>query len=252
MDLRERLREGVAYTLTPPQWLRGPAVIDGDHVVLEERQRETYQPHVHPYELLLDLAGVDSRHDILGFVRKHGLLWHGPDADEHRESLEDWAVATGWLRWTLLLYADLGDFVDGDESRFDAVRTNELVRVFAGGEPPVYRDELKHLASEAVSHAITAGLGEVRVNVVAASETSYTESRPGEFSFLFDPANLLGHAYAEAAHLIVQRAPLTQCPECGRLFAVEHGRQKFCTPTCAGRARQRRFAERHKREESPR
>jgi hypothetical protein len=246
--LRDELREGFAYSLRPPQWIRGPAVLDGEFVVLEDRQRELYQPHVHSNELLFDLLGLREDHDILGFVRKYGLLVHGPDAKEHRESLKDWWVDAWLLMTTLKLYMDLDALLEGDAPRFDAVRRNELLRAHTGGdEPPVLLDDLERLATGAVAHGITAGLGAVRMRVVGDTENEVGGS-PGFYRYFFEPEHLLGHAYAEIAHLVVQRAPLAECPEDGRLFAVEHGRQKFCSPQCAGRARSRRFAEKKRAE----
>jgi hypothetical protein len=253
--LRTRILEGVAYSLTPPQWLRGPAVIDGDHVVLEDRQRELYQPHVHADQMLFDLIAVHEPNDVLRFVRRYGLLQHGPDATDHREPLEDWRIAVGFLLQTVKLYLDLMAYGNGDASRYDALRENELVRSHSSDRvSPVLRDELERLASGAVAHAITAGLGggdsksNVRIRIVAATE-SEGGGEPGIFQYFFEPPDLLGHAFAEVAHLAVQRAPLAQCPECGRFFAVEHGRQQFCTPACACRARYKRFAAKHREQE---
>jgi hypothetical protein len=189
-----------------------------------------------------NLAGIDEQHDLLRFVRRYGLLHCGPEAAEHRESLEDWRIAVGWLTGTLTLCLDLAAFVDGDASRYEAIRGSELVRIHARGEPPVIREELERLASGAVAHAVTAGLGDVTRRVVADIESDDSDAEPGLFRYFFEPRNLLGHALAEVAHLIVQRAPLARCPECGRFFAVEHGRQKYCTPACASRARYKRFA----------
>jgi hypothetical protein len=242
-SLREQLRAGFAYSLQPPEWIRGPAVIDGDTVVLEDRQRERYQPQEHAGDMLFDLIAVDQSGDLLGFVRKYGLLWHVPDAVEHRESLEDWRVAVAILRLTVNLLVDLADYISGDMSRTEAIRENELVLSHAAsGKPPVLRDELARLASGALAHAVTAGLGDVRTRVVADSEIQ-GGGEPGLFRYFHEPPHLFAHAFDAVSHLIVQSAPITRCPECGRFFEVLHGRQLYCTPRCAGRARYRRFAD---------
>jgi hypothetical protein len=247
--VRRRLREGFAYSIAPPEWIRGPAIIDGDEVVLEDRQRERYQPHTHAGEMLVDLAGISEPHDILRFVRQYGLLRHGPDANNHREALEEWRIAAGWLRSTLAVAVDLADSLNGVGSAYDNLRENELVRLHAAnGEPPVLHDELESIASAALAHAVTAGLGDVRTRIVSDMESVDGATDPGRFRYFFEPDDLLGHLFASAAHLIVQRAPLARCPECGRYFAVEHGRQQFCTPSCASRARYKRFAAKRKKE----
>src|SRR5262245_25791536 len=106
-ELRELLRVGVAYSLKPPEWLRGPAVLDGDLIVLEERARDVYQPHPHSKELLEGIVNVRETSDALRFVRTFGLLRHGPYASAHAEPFGDWLLAAMWLRQTLLLYIGL-------------------------------------------------------------------------------------------------------------------------------------------------
>src|SRR5436190_227808 len=124
MDLRDHLREGVRYSLQPPQWIRGPALVDGEDVVLEQRQRELYQPQ---------------------------------EADGLHAGLE----AT---------------------------------------------------ASRAVAHAITSGLGDARVRLVAEVEASGEPQEPGVFMFFFEPTDLFGYTFSGAADLIVQKGPVAECP----------------------------------------
>src|SRR5262245_14256171 len=113
MDRLEELKEGFRYSLEPPLWVRGPAKIVDDDVVLEQRQRDTYQPHAQPQGMLFDLAAISEPHDVLRFVRSYGLLWCGPNAEVHREPLDDWRLVVAFARETLALYEDTLAIADG-------------------------------------------------------------------------------------------------------------------------------------------
>lgn len=64
------------------------------------------------------------------------------------------------------------------------------------------------------------------------------------------PPHSLGLASAQLATVVVNRVAVATCPECGRVFQVEHGRQRFHDKQCAARARYRRHAEKKRRKEN--
>jgi hypothetical protein len=60
------------------------------------------------------------------------------------------------------------------------------------------------------------------------------------------PETLLGFCYLTVAQALANE-PIARCAECQRVFVVDDGRQIFCLPTCASRARFRRFTENNQR-----
>jgi hypothetical protein len=64
--------------------------------------------------------------------------------------------------------------------------------------------------------------------------------QPGHFRIGVLPETLLGFCYLTIAQAVAHE-PLARCPECQLFFVVDDGRQKFCTPTCANRARFQRW-----------
>jgi hypothetical protein len=65
---------------------------------------------------------------------------------------------------------------------------------------------------------------------------------PGTFLFSPRPPDLSGYAWHQLAMAIVNRAPMRSCEKSGRTFPVRDRRQRFCAPTCASRARYRRWS----------
>ena len=61
------------------------------------------------------------------------------------------------------------------------------------------------------------------------------------------PNTLAGACYLSVALTLVDREPIGICaePSCRKIFFIEDGRQRFCTATCANRARFKRYKERH-------
>ena len=66
---------------------------------------------------------------------------------------------------------------------------------------------------------------------------------PGEIRVGVLPETLLGFSYLSVAIDMAAQDDLENCEECRLPFVVEDKRQRFCTKTCAGRARFRRFQE---------
>lgn len=69
---------------------------------------------------------------------------------------------------------------------------------------------------------------------------------PGQLRVGILPETLLEVGYLTIAIVLADKEPLEICPDCGRAFVVEDGRQKFCTPACANRTRFRRFQSKKK------
>src|SRR5215210_7632252 len=117
-----------------PTWVRGPARIDGEDIVLDGGVVEEYpvsDPEDGP-SLLLDLGNLGNLGKIVGadepgarmddtvrvkntgraldFVERHGLLWHGPTQvrmGQVRESLKDWYWAGLYFSFSTMMYLNL-------------------------------------------------------------------------------------------------------------------------------------------------
>src|SRR3712207_9125912 len=61
-------------------------------------------------QAILELAGCSDYQDFRAFLRRYGLLWHGPDAlgtGECREPVSGWQRAAYEARVVVLLYMKL-------------------------------------------------------------------------------------------------------------------------------------------------
>jgi len=69
------------------------------------------------------------------------------------------------------------------------------------------------------------------------------DAKPGTWRLGLAPSNLVGVAYLSVAVTLADQQQIGICEEttCRRAFFVTDGRQRFCTPACANRARHRRF-----------
>ena len=77
------------------EWVRGPARIADGEVILDEDRAERYTPHSID-QAIFELAAASDYQDLRAFVRRYGLLWHGPDSlgtGECRESVSNWQTA---------------------------------------------------------------------------------------------------------------------------------------------------------------
>jgi hypothetical protein len=100
---------GIVAWVGFPEWVRGPARIADGEVVLDEARAERYTPHDID-QAIFELATARDYQDLRAFVRRYGLLWHGPDSlgtEECRESLSDWQIAAHEAATVILLYMRL-------------------------------------------------------------------------------------------------------------------------------------------------
>jgi hypothetical protein len=232
-----------------PVWVRGPAHIDGDEIVLnveEARPFDAFEPE-HYQTLLPDLAALHDPklQDPVAFVRRHGLLWHGPnevDKGECRESLRDWSIEGLELHITILLYVALNEGIDahsGEPVRRFLRSLRDIGVVW--GRLPDDEGECLESASIHLAERITRVLEGCNQTFVAACSLVRDGKKvgpAGDFRFSIDPPNLVGAAYNELASLIVTRAEFRECVGCGRLFQPDHGRQIHHTKSCGNRKRQ--------------
>lgn len=244
-------RRGFAVSsAAPPEWVRGPARVSDDEseIVLNKDRAQRYRLQDRDCrELLFDLAGIGATGDIVrnarAFVRRYGLLWHGPsDLDgECREPLK-----VGWFRHiqdlhlTMALYRELKESArTGSSERLGrwlttAVSRHHAERITAEGP--------RRFAHRLVANTITKGLEGCGVGVGPNVDLG-DDSELGTFALSFLTPNLLGVAWAELAMLVGTGAEIKTCLGCWRSFSPVSGKQKYHSSACSNDNRQRRWKE---------
>lgn len=244
-------RSGRAVRAEPPPWLRGPARYADGWIELDSGRAEEYHP-MEEVDLLYDLAAIQRPDEAVAFARRYGLLRHGRDGCEHREQFGKWQDVATVLTGLLVATRTLREAIEGDPdaradlwSRFEPITGKHFgARVTPGSD-----GELFDQVSKWVAWGVNEGLEGVEVQLRAASDLlpasgGSAPGPPGLFLFSPRPKDLVGYAYHQLALALANRVPMHECPACRRFFVVADRRQNYCSPTCAGRVRYRRWAER--------
>lgn len=238
-------------TRGPGEWVRGPARIVGDEIVLDDGRAERYTLR-ESKELPLDLAmlNVGKPEDIKAFVRRHGMLWHGPDELDQaprdmRESVRDWARTAAELGNTINFYIDLRA-AERDMSwtplRNSASPLFALTfrGILAEFEQPTWTyEDYVGAASKLLAAWLDAKLQKSNLGVVAASEEGI-QRHGGQLLLGYYPSDLEIAAYTELAMLIINQQELKMCQGCDRWFAPKSGKQRYHDPSCSTNRRQKR------------
>jgi uncharacterized protein YciU (UPF0263 family) len=233
-----------------PQWVRGPARIVEDEVVLDGERAERYYLHDNENELMFDFAALaadfedlDER-DVLAFVRRYGLLRHGAedlDAGECRESLVDILVEAAFFAELLDLYTRLKKSIRAGSTAL--LRTGPIDVSASLGLGPTDDDSiLMARASILLGEQITKALAGCSHGVVSAA-VGFLDRSPDRFMLSIVPPDLLSLVYTRFAQILVERVPMAECPGCGRSFVPKSGKQKYCASSCASTSRWRRWKE---------
>src|SRR5215203_2970310 len=105
-----------------PMWAKGPTSVEDNEVILDESRAERYglnEPE-QVERMAFDLAAMafhGSGRDpqqVVAFVRRYGLLWHGADeigSGSCRESLSDWWHEAEKLSTLLITSVRLGEAI---------------------------------------------------------------------------------------------------------------------------------------------
>lgn len=271
---------GIASWRPEWTWIRGPARICGDEVILDEERADTYHAHEHT-SLLFDLSHLGANcfnpggsfnsgglnlEDLIAFVRRHGLLWHGPKnvgTGECRESLKDWQSMSGLLAciidfYTRLKEADASDsaeplragYVDWVEYAVSGLREHSRSRGFPNhlslsAAEALANDSnaLKEYSSLLLGDLVSAKLENCNVGIMSSLGTDIENEDALSFALSPKEHDLETSAYVQLAMLMVQRVPLRSCPGCGRMFVPKSGKQTYHSKSCASTSRWRRWKE---------
>jgi predicted nucleic acid-binding Zn ribbon protein len=236
-----------------PEWVRGQASIEGDEIVLNEAVAERYltDEYEHRQRLLMDLIALRDcePQDVVIFVYRHGLLWHGPDhvvSGECREALTEWRVAVRHLWVTIGFYLTLNVAWEAGSAKpvrkyLQRLRDPDIDLFYA--RLPDNDRQVLEIASTLLAERITRGMEGCNWTFVAACSLrreSVQEGGPMDFLFGEDPSDLVAAAYAQLASLIANKVPLSECEGCGKTFIPKHGRKRYCTKRCSDRVRKAR------------
>ena len=234
-------QDGIVAWVGLPEWIRGPANIVDSEIVLDEERADRYALH-NLSGAIFELATLRNPQDIRAFVRRHGLLLHGPDdlgTRECREPLWGWQREAYHAALVVMLYMGLMEAEKTGSA--EPVRSLNITRK---GAPETLNDE-DYLQQHSMGLAglISNYLRRCQPALAPAFQFE-TGSGPGEFVITHQPPTLLAATYAEFAVIVAQRAELKRCPGCGRIFHPESGRQKYHSKSCANNDRWRRWKER--------
>jgi len=244
------MRRGYAHFALPQPWIRGDARYEDGAIVLTNPVE--YQPYAHK-GYVDALSQVRTPADAVEFARRFGLLRRGPGAMELREPYSQWEQEVSLLNKLLRLYVTIQTALDEDAPARRRRALDELWEVWQ----PAWRDIFRHpetdeiaepetdedllfLASTFLAVGINYGL-EGTQEAIDVLRTAEGEPVVGHFDFFGQPPHLLGIVYHELAMLVVSRAPMRYCEECGRAFVVVDQRQRYCGKSCANRPRYKRW-----------
>ena len=231
---------GIVAWVGFPEWVRGPSrVVDGE-IILDENRAERYMPGLLD-RAIFELAAASDYQDLRAFVRRYGLLWHGPDflgTGECRESVSEWREAASEANLIVLLYMKLRE-----AERTGSADPLRSLNMTWQGMPETSNDEVYlKLVSMGLAGLINNHVAQYPMVLIPAFRFE-EKAPPGEFVFDRQPPDLHEALYTDLATMIAQRAELKECPGCGRLFHPESGKQKYCTKSCASTSRWRRWKE---------
>jgi hypothetical protein len=229
----------VAITLVQhPEWVRGPAIVEGDEIILDESRAETYWLHGSEQveQMAFDLAamafhrsGRDPQQAV-AFVRRYGLLWHGTDklgSGSCREPLNNWWHEAEKLSSLLLTSVKLGEAMREGSAAPVRKYFEELGIGFE-------TDETYLMAATTIAaRLINQGMQDTKWGMEVIE--------PGELRLTHYPPNLVSAAYANLSALISKKVEFKECPGCGRVFPPASGKQKYHDEDCATRTRQRKW-----------
>ena len=264
----------------PLKWRRGPAWVEGDDIVMDLARSTPYLPLAEP-GVGVELARVRTPDEAAAFVERFGMLRatrerrllefarpENPGAPL-REGFAHFEAAAADLQRILESALVVRRAASGDTDAMNQLRawfvvaedeevpvrdsgTGDVVLRRAGdvlspGERLEGADDRTILlhASQDTAGRLNDGLALDDATPCVFDRAFVGEAgvKPGTWRMGMVPSTLAGVCYLSVALALADRQEIAACEErsCRRVFVATDPRQRYCTPTCAGRARQRRF-----------
>jgi hypothetical protein len=245
------MRAGATSTYRQwPKWVRGPARVEDGYVVADITRTEEYviyRPKDLPFDLasLAPISGNFDARKVPSFVRRYGLLWHGPAQIEDgvaSESLSDWQEAAEEASFIIEHYRVLRRAIETNS----LAPVEHLVEAYSTSVnlSATNTEECLGQLSIVLADLVTERLGRCTLGLVAAAGLRIADDAPGRFMIAHHPRDLVSAAYAQLAVYVASQAEVRECPGCGIIFVPESGKQKYHSPSCANTARWRRWKDR--------
>jgi hypothetical protein len=95
--------------------------------------------------------------------------------------------------------------------------------------------ELMDDVSVNLAEVISGKLQNCRMRLSSSVDLDTDPKGPGIFLMLSSPPDLLSAAYVQLAQFMADRAPMEECPGCGRVFIPSSGKQKYCARVAPAR-----------------
>jgi hypothetical protein len=259
-----------------PTWVRGPARIEGEEIVLDTSSAEEYTlSHgdndvsllfdlgnlrnlgnfdlKDPNTRLVDAVRITNAGIALEFAASHGFLWYGParvGSGEIRESLKDWFFDGHDLSIGTAMYLELRrSLLEGSPEPIRSyLRTLRDGRIFGHIPLPDAYDDLLEYASIQLAENITRGMAECAPTLSAACgllKDGEKVGGAGDFRFGNEPRSLVGAAYYQLALLVSRKEPVRECEQCKRPFVPTDPRQ-IEHKKCGNLKRQRELRKRRR------
>ena len=251
--------------MSAPFWVAGRARLEGEHIVLAPdteafyvSQREAERGR----SLVGELLALRDEHDLLGFGRTWGLLWHGPDADEYREPVASSYTVVSDLNLILQLAFALRTSIDSPKPQASD-RLRDLLTRRTRVDPKRWPTDLADLDVERHAEAIILGLLNRGLNDAPWRHVGRADWLPdrgtgrthrrgartaGHFYSLTRYSDLVGYAYDGLRRYLLDRVELFECARasCLRIRPRQHGNQRYCSTRCESKAKEERRATRRK------
>lgn len=253
--LRRRLE--VIARPVPIRWLRGPAWLDGEHVVLDCRAASAYEPLASLKDLVRALTAIHAPEDAVVFAERFGLLSESPASrlvrPLARERVSFFTTEAAELRELIQVHRAVTKAVAGDHNSANFIRAwaQQLFEYVGDGTVMICSADSGNLpamlldASQWVARTLTNHLRGAKPLVYDRAVAGESVP-PGTLRIGLEPRSLAQCCYLATALMFAEKEPIDICPTCKRVYISEDARQKFCTPACASRARFRRYVEKKK------
>lgn len=238
--------EVAPVTVLSPVWARGRARVENEEIILDEARAEKYGfENPEASELMaFDLAVLSlhpgDKKEVVSFVGRYGLLWHGADdlgIGECRESLQDWWAESARLYLVGLFH----DALMKSKRNKSARPIQDLIRRYGGiGFPSLspssddfdqaYIGAASVILQDMINEGLNAGPNEIPPSSTGKRRCWWGLQAvgSGEFRLAQYPPDLLSRAYSAFSVLIAGNVETRFCRVCRKQFRPKSRRGFAC------------------------